>query len=428
MMDASIAVPVAEPEESDFSPRKLRISFAIAVGTLFGSTVLPFTAQALLLLPMTQEFHWSRTVFSLGLSAMMLGGMFSAPLLGRLVDRIGVRRVLISGTVLVGLMTMALSRQNGALWQYLGGFFVLGAIGSSAIGYQKVLGALFNKHRGKAMAIFGVESSLATAVSVPIILWLLDHKGWRGTFVGMGIVILLTVPLLLVWMAEPDPPRAAMTPQPDGAAPVIPGMTTGEALRDRTFWLVTFAGVLAIIPAMGLMQHMVPYLVSKGIGMEAASWRITVMSVAMALGTVVGGWCLDISESPRIAVPFAVLSTLAQLGMLFLSGSAAGVAVLTVSIAVMGFAGGAKRPMATYFQLRFFGLRDFAGITGVQAFFIAFGMLIAPPLVGYCYDRFGTYVPALWAMVGLMGLTILTYQLLGPYRFSRDLTEVPPAG
>ena len=95
----------------------------------------------------------------------------------------------------------------------------------------------------------------------------------------------------------------------------------------------------------------------------------------------------------------------------------------------MGFAGGAKRPMGTFFQLRFFGLKDFGGITGVQAPFLALGMGIAPPLVGYCYDRLGRYEPALLVMVGMMAVTIVLYLALGPYRYGRDLAVLPrPAG
>src|SRR4029453_2199567 len=121
------------PEESDFSSRKLKVAAAIIVGTLFGSTVLPMMALGLLLLPMTGEFGWSRTSFSFGMSAMMLGGSLSAPVLGTLVDRLGVRPMITGGPVLVGLMTMVLSLQTGALWQFLAGFALLGAIGSTAI-------------------------------------------------------------------------------------------------------------------------------------------------------------------------------------------------------------------------------------------------------------------------------------------------------
>lgn len=416
------AEPAHEPvkSESDFSPRKLRIAMAIITGTLFGSTVFPFVAQGLMLIPMTQEFGWSYFEFSLGLSAMMLGGMCSSPFLGRLVDRIGVRRIIIPGTAGVGLLTMAQALQSGPLWLFLLGFAVLGSLGSTAVGYAKVLGSLFNQHRGKALALFGVESSLAGALAVPIIQWLINNYGWRGAFVGMGLIILSTVPLLLAWLAEPDPPQAASLQLGE-----VPGVLVSQALRDRTFWIITAAGFLAIIPAIGMMPHMVPYMLARGVNLQSSIWMLSVMSIAMAAGTLVGGWLLDHAPNAKVAVPFAALSTLGLLGMLFLSGSTTGMAILAISVAVMGFAGGAKRPMATFFQLRFFGLKDFGGISGAQAPFIAGGMLLAPPAVGLVYDRLGTYEPALWAMVGLMGLTIFAYLLLGPYRFAKDLTELP---
>ena len=408
-------------EESDFSSRKLKVAAAIIVGTLFGSTVLPMMALGLLLLPMTGEFGWSRTSFSLGMSAMMLGGSLSAPVLGTLVDRLGVRPMIIGGTVLVGLMTMVLSLQTGALWQFLAGFALLGAIGSTAIGYAKVLGSLFNKHRGKALAIFGVESSLAGALAVPIIQWLLVNHGWRGVFIGMGAIILATVPLLLRWLQEPDAPAAV----PGVAAVEVPGVPLVEALRSRQFWFITLAGFLAIIPAIGLLPHMIPYMLSRGVEMNSAVGMVALMSVAMAVGTLAGGWCLDRFDTAKVAAPFSFLSTLALFGLLFLSGGSVGVAILAASTALMGFAGGAKRPMGTFFQLRFFGLRDFGGITGVQAPFLALGMGIAPPLVGYCYDRLGSYEPALLVMVAMMAVTIVLYLALGPYRYGRDLAALP---
>lgn len=411
------------PGESDFSPRKLKVAAAIIVGTLFGSTILPMMALSLLLLPMTGEFGWSRTNFSFGLTAMMLGGSLSAPVLGAMVDRLGVRPMIITGTVLVGLMTMTLSLQTGALWQFLTGFAVLGALGSTAVGYAKVLGALFNKHRGKALAIFGVESSLAGALAVPIIQWLLVNYGWRGVFVGMGTIILATLPLLLVWLQEPDTP-----PVTPGAAPgEVPGVRLAQALRTRQFWFITLAGFLAIIPAIGMMPHMIPYVLARGIEMNFAVGMLASMSVAMAVGTLAGGWCLDRFDTAKVAAPYSLLSTLGLFGLLFLSGGRAGMAILAASIALMGFAGGAKRPMGTFFQLRFFGLRDFGGIIGVQAPFLALGMGIAPPLVGYCYDRLGTYEPALIGMVGMMAVTIVLYLMLGSYRYGRDLATLTEA-
>jgi MFS family permease len=170
---------------------------------------------------------------------------------------------------------------------------------------------------------------------------------------------------------------------------------------------------------------MVPYMMGQGVSLDRAAGVFTLMMAAMAAGTLAGGLLLDGSRSGRVAAPFAVLSTLSLVGMLYLSGTHLGLLILTVSTAAMGFAGGAKIPMANFFQLRYFGLREFGSIAGAQAPFIASGMLIAPPAMGYCYDRLGSYVPALWVMVVLMGLTALIYASLRPYRYSKTLQEIP---
>jgi cyanate permease len=176
-----------------------------------------------------------------------------------------------------------------------------------------------------------------------------------------------------------------------------------------------------------MLPHMIPYMLARGVQMNSAVGMVSMMSIAMAVGTLVGGWCLDRFDTAKVAAPFSMLSTLGLLGLLFLSGGTTGIAILAASTALMGFAGGAKRPMATYFQLRFFGLRDFGGILGVQSPFLALGMGIAPPLVGLCYDRLGRYEPALLVMVGMMAATIVIYLVLGPYRFGRDLVATSPA-
>jgi MFS family permease len=415
----------AGPPESDFSLRKLRVALAIVVGTFFGSTVLPFSAQGLLLMPMTGEFHWSRFQFSLGLSAMMLGGMFTAPLMGRLVDKLGVRRVVIPGVICVGLMTMALSQLNGTFWHYFAAYMILGGLGSSAVGYAKVLGALFNEHRGKAMALFGMESSLSAFVAIAIIRWLMEGYGWRGTFTGMGLIILATVPVLWLFLNEPEPPKVDAQ-STTAAAPDVPGMTVKQALGDRYFWTITLATFFAIIPAMGLMQHMIPFMMGKGVSMERGAGTLQVMMLMMAGGTLVGGFLLDPSKSGKVAAPFALLSTVSIAALMFLSGTPMGMTILYAAVGLMGFAAGAKLPMANFMQLRYFGLREFGGLAGLQAPFTAAGMLVAPPAMGWCFDHFGNYDLAMWIMIGLVGLTVPLYASLGPYRYARDLTEIEP--
>jgi MFS family permease len=426
-LDAPVTPPDNVPTalESDFSARKMRIALIVLLGTLFGSSILPFMAFSLLLMPMTQEFGWSRTAFSAGMTALMWSGALAQQPFGRIVDRLGVRPMIIGGTFVVGLLVIAMSRQTGSLWQFYAFWGALGVTGTSAIGYSKVIAALFSEHRGKALAIFGIESTVAGAFAPLLIMWLIQHYGWRGMFVGLGCMILAVIPLLWLFLEEPQ--AQAVAPQAAPAAAALPGLATGEVVRTRTFWLITVAALLAIAPAMGLLPHYVPYLMSRGFDGSYAAVMISASTTAMAIGTIAGGWIIDRASTARIAAPFSALSTIAVVMMLTASTSVGGVSMLVAAGALLGFAGGAKRPMATYFHTRFFGLRSFAEVTGIQGSISAVGMGIAPIAVGYSFDTLRTYLPALWFMAGSLAVTVILYALLPRYRFEKDFGAVTPA-
>ena len=320
---------------------------------------------------------------------------------------------------------MALSLQDGSLWQFYTGFGVLGFVGSTAIGYSKVIGALFNKHRGKALAIFGVESSIAGAFAPKLIQFLIDGYGWRGMFIGLGLIILAVIPLLLVWLKEPETPPAPEAPA--GAPAEPPGLTPQQALKTRDFWFILIAGVIALAPAMGLQPHLVPYFVSRGISVDTAVWMFSITQLAMAAGTVAGGFLMDRFETAKVAAPFSVLTAIGLAFYLFLAGGAMGFTFLLLATTFIGFAGGAKRPMATVFQLRFFGLKSFATLVGIQAPFQAACMGISPLLVGMYYDKYGRYEPVFVVMSVLMAITFFLFWWLGPFRYAKNLTAIATA-
>src|SRR5262245_27377411 len=222
-----------QPIESDFSLRKMKIAGAILLGQMFATSLLPFMALTLAFVPITSEFKWTPTQFGYATTALMWSGGLVGPLLGHLVDRTGVRLMIIGGTVIVGLITIAISFTQ-ELWHFLLGFGLLGLFGTTAIGYAKVLTALFTQHRGKALALFGLESSLAAAFLPQIIQTLIAHFGWRGLFVVMGVTIISLVPLLYYTLEEPGAAggprqlfvrREPTAPQQRAALPELEGLT-----------------------------------------------------------------------------------------------------------------------------------------------------------------------------------------------------------
>ncbi len=99
---------------------------------MFATSMLPFGALTLVMLPMTKEFGWSRTEFSYATTALMWSGSLSVLFFGKLSDRVGVRPVILWGTIAVGFLTLSVSWQTASIWQFYVYFGLFGVIAAAA--------------------------------------------------------------------------------------------------------------------------------------------------------------------------------------------------------------------------------------------------------------------------------------------------------
>lgn len=417
--------------ESDFSLRKMKIAGAVLLGQMFASSLLPVMALALVFVPITTEFKWTPTQFGYATTALMWCGGLVGPLLGYLVDRTGVRLMIIGGTVVVGLVTIAISLTQ-TLWHFLLCFGLLGLFGTTAIGYAKVLTALFTQHRGKALALFGLESSLAAAFLPQLIQALIERFGWRGLFVIMGLTILAIVPVLYFALEEPGVAggsrrlfvRRGEDRQAAPALPELEGLTAREVFRTSTYWLIVAAILLAAVPGNGVMTFLVPVLSERGFGTADAATYLSVFTIAGAVGTIVGGFVLDRIDTAKISVPFTLCSVASFIILARISAGEGGLTMLYLAAALFGFSFGAHRPMGQFFHTRFFGLRSFTTVFAVQMALLALLFGIAAPVTGRIREATGSYDVMIWATVIGLAVSALLYLVLGPYRYARHIGAV----
>jgi len=411
--------------ESDFSPRKIRIALTVMIGIGFGTTFLLLPALPLTLLPMTREFGWTPAEFGFAMSLLMWFGATSGPILGWIVDRVGVRPMIIGGTVIVGLTGISLSRVT-SLWQFYFCFALLGVFGSTAVGYSKVIGALFTKHRGKAMAVLGLEGSIIGAFVPKLIQYLLAHHGWRGAYLWLGVIIICVAPIIFLALEEPGSAGSARGAPVSAPPPVLEGLTAAETYRTRTFWFLVVAHILGGVQ-MGIVgTYMVPMLTGHGFAESDGPNFQSTFVLAGAAGSIVGGFLMDRTRNARLAAPFCWLSALSLIMLATVSG-AAGHAMLWVMAIVYGFGTMGRMPMAGYFQTRFFGLRAFAAVNGVQLAIMAVVFGFATPIVGKMREFTGSYDAALIALAIASTIAGVIYLFLGPYKYATHAVVAAPS-
>lgn len=170
--------------------------FLIAVYTS-GVVSYGFTA---IFQPIAAEFNWNYTTVSLASSLRhMEVGIFS-PVVGYLIDRYSLRKILFAGGVIIGIGVILLARTD-SLWSFFTVFAII-SLGMSAVSSVTMMTAVsrwFNNKIGLVMGIatcgFGFSG-----IMVPVVTTMVDSMGWRSamTILGAGIFVVVLPLTLLV--------------------------------------------------------------------------------------------------------------------------------------------------------------------------------------------------------------------------------------
>jgi MFS family permease len=139
--------------------RGWKIVAVALVAYVFGSAGM-FYAFGLFFKPLRSEFHWSREAISGFFSISGVIFAVASPIVGRLADRFGVRRVILVCIVLVAVIYGSQSLLTRHLWHYYALAFLWGAAtaGTTALTFGKVISNWFDRSRGLALSILGCAS------------------------------------------------------------------------------------------------------------------------------------------------------------------------------------------------------------------------------------------------------------------------------
>src|SRR4029453_7480124 len=177
------------------------------------------------------EFGWARGVAAgaFSLSAIVQGVL--SPLVGALVDRVGPRRVMLGGGVVLGVSYL-LGSWITALWHLYLVTGVLAAAGACAVGWvpcAALLSRWFARRQGSVMGLAFSGMGVGILVLGPLAQWLITNHGWGQAhfLIGAGTIAAL---LPLAWFGIRDAPPTPPTVPADAARPAVPASAgLGEA-------------------------------------------------------------------------------------------------------------------------------------------------------------------------------------------------------
>lgn len=376
--------PISKMTESDFGYYGWRVALAACFGVMAGFGSLFVYTFAVFVKPLGAEFGWSREAISRGFGFAALTLALVSPGLGRLLDRLGPRRIILPCMAVFGCAIISLGFLRSHLWQFYITCIVLGAVGNGAahLAYSRSISTWFAERLGLALAFVMLGAGLGAMILPFIAQTIINRSGWRGAYALLGsIALLLGLPLSWRYIHErSDAPHGSSVTE-------LSGMSWQEGIRSYPFWIIVAVLFLSSISMNGAITHLVALLTDRGVTARDAALCVSMLGGSSLLGRVSVGWLLDRFFAPRVAFIVGVITAAGILLLARANDFSAG----CLAAALIGVGAGGEADVTPYLLTCYFGLRGFSTLYGLTWTFYAVAGAVGPVLLGRAYDSTGSY-------------------------------------
>lgn len=371
------------------------------------------SATNLMVLPIVSYFNFSRGAFTLGTTLLMIPSLLLSPFLGNFVNRLGLRRMLLVGSVW-GAAALALLACCRTLLQFYLVFFLGGFVFSSTSSYlaSLLLNSWFKKHQALVCSI------VMTGTGVGGMLWgvlvppLVQRFSYQAGYAFCSI-LWLTLMLLCAFLCKGLPQDVGVPPYGGQASPTEQPVATGSVpdrstlLRQPMFYLLCYT-FFSLSLVNGFFPHAQAYLVDHGYAFVDAGRVISLFCMALVFVKLLLGAHFE-HKGLRSGILLPVAVDFLALLLLYFGQKP----LLTLAVVLFSANSSlvALTPLLIAGQL--YNAREFAVVWGLFSAASGIGNSVGSPLWGLLYDVSGSYQPGfLIAMVLLALWLVLSQHLL----------------
>jgi MFS family permease len=337
--------------------------------------------------PIIDEFGWSRTEVSLFATVKFAAGALVGVMFGFLLDRMSIRKIVVSSGILTGLAMIAFLGISSLVTFYAVGLAMgVGAVGIM-ISMKVLVSRSFQTRQGFAMGMALLGTSVGGAFIRALTPQLLNLEigsfalGWRGSVAIMSAGVWLVALPTFLWIIRGDlgQPGTAADPKADG--------DFSDVLRSHTFWMLGTAVFLIGFVDQAVAQHFVLFLDKDvGLGLAVAAGAASIASLISIGGKVGFGWIYDKLSVRGVMICYVMMAVSVLIAI-----PAQGTLLLGALVLTRGLSHGGAIVDIPVLSKHCFGPNSLGRTIGLLTAFVTVGFAAGPPVVGYLYDTQGTY-------------------------------------
>jgi predicted MFS family arabinose efflux permease len=280
---------------------------------------------------------------------------------------------------------------------------------SNSIPYSIAIVRSFDSQRGLALGLMVTGTGIGATLIPLYTNFMMANYGWRGGFMGIGILVaVVTLPALAFMVRVPPAPvqHRAQGGEMDGVPTFL------DIVTRLRFWLIGAPIFFLSMAVIGTLANIVPLMTDKGFSTANAVGMLSVAGFASLFSRAFVGLLLDRFHASVVA---AGSMGVAITGLLILLVVPVSTPVAYLIAVLIGFSLGSEADIITYMVSRYFSPASYT--KAVSAVFILFatGNGTGVSVYSYSHDLLGSYRPGIEFLVALLALGIILVLRLGEY-------------
>lgn len=371
-----------------------------AILACFATAVLAwgfgFSGTSVYLADLHQLRGWSTALIAMAITTYYLAGALCLAQVHRVLHWLGPARLLGCGATLLCVGAVLFSRST-QVWQMFVAALVMacGWAGCTSTAISTALALYFHRQRGLAITL-ALNGASAAGFTVAPVLVTMGQRYGVGLAVPLTAAALLAVVLPLIGFGFAWHPAAAIqagrAANASAAAP-----RSSELLRTWRFWSVSLPFALALAAQVGMIVHLVTFLLPQ-LGATAAAGAVSLTSLSAMGGRLALAGIMDRLHQRRVAAA-SFASQAVGLGLLATAGHQP--ELLYAGCLLFGLSVGNVITFPALIVQREFPAAAFGVVIGLSTGVGQFTYALAPMALGLLRDVSGSYIPVLAACMAL---------------------------
>ena len=367
---------------------------------------------------MLDDLGFSRGPGSTAVSILILTQAISAPIVGLIITRVGVKKVMIFGSLLM-ITTMLLMSRVTTIWHIYLVYGILASISILTAGFISILTLVnnwFSRRRSLAISICMAGVSMGTMVLAPLIRYLIEEIGWRQTWWVLAGIACVTALVPAIFLVKARPQDIGQNIDGDITGDKVSSESPSyvyktpvdwelkSALKTPAFWLIGLIGSANMFTLSMLSTHQVAHLEDIGFTPVVAASAVGFLVGISIVGRLAGGVIGDRFEPRYVAAVACAFQVIALLMFMY----ARTLPLLYSYVVILGVAYGSLLTLFPAILSNYYGRTNFSAIFGIATGMTTLLGATGPAIAGFAFDASGSYtIPLVTATVLVAAAGIL---------------------